>query len=226
MEIIVNNLLFWLHFAGLGLGGVATFGLPVVGAQMPGATAETRPALFKVANGLTRIGRIGFGVLIVTGPILFWLKWSGSAPGMAWFTAKMVFVLLLLILIIVGGITSKRAQGGDVAAAKRDADAGRDRHRAVPVRPAMRGFCVQLERLASDGLPKPLDSRIIAIVRKPADEARPRHCHRPSGTEGPRGQAAAGGRPAAASRAPASPSYSPLSTGGSQVRAGGQGTAT
>ena len=116
---ILDNLLFWLHFIGLGLGAVATFGLPVVGAQMPTSTAETRPTLFKVANGLTRLGRIGFGVLIVTGPLLFWLKWNGSAPAMAWFTAKMVFVLLLLILVIVAGITSKRAQGGDMAAGKR-----------------------------------------------------------------------------------------------------------
>ena len=116
---IVNNLLFWLHFIGLGLGGVATFGLPVVGRQMPTATAETRPTLFKIANGLSSIGRAGFGVLIITGPLLFWLKWSGSAPEMAWFIAKMVFVLLLLILVIVAGITSKRAQGGDMAAGKR-----------------------------------------------------------------------------------------------------------
>ena len=116
---IVNNLLFWLHFIGLGLGGVATFGLPVVGRQMPTSTAETRPTLFKIANGLSSIGRAGFGVLIITGPLLFWLKWSGSAPEMAWFIAKMVFVLLLLILVIVAGITSKRAQSGDMAAGKR-----------------------------------------------------------------------------------------------------------
>jgi uncharacterized membrane protein len=116
---IVNNLLFWLHFIGLALGGVATFGLPVVGRQMPTATAETRPMLFKVAHGLTGLGRAGFGVLLVTGPLLFWLKWSGDAPSMAWFIAKMVFVLLLLILVIVAGLTSKRAEAGDRAAGRR-----------------------------------------------------------------------------------------------------------
>ena len=116
---ILNNLLFWLHFIGLGLGAVASFGLPVVGAQMPTATNETRPTLFKVANGLSALGRAGLGVLIVTGPLLFWLKWDGSAPAMAWFIAKMVFVVLLLVLVIVAGITSKRAQGGDMAAGKR-----------------------------------------------------------------------------------------------------------
>lgn len=120
---IINQLLLWLHLIGLGLGAVASFGMPVVGRQM--ATAgEARPVLFKVAGGLSSIGRAGFGLLIVTGPILFWTKWSGSAPAMAWFTAKMVLVLVLLGVIIYGGINAKRAQGGDMAAAKRQPQIG------------------------------------------------------------------------------------------------------
>lgn len=116
---IVNNLLFWLHFIGLGLGAVASFGLPVVGAQMPTSTPETRPTLFRIANGLSTLGRAGFGVLVITGPLLFWLKWSGSVPAMGWFAAKMVFVLLLLGVVIYAGINGKRAQSGDMAAGKR-----------------------------------------------------------------------------------------------------------
>ena len=75
--------------------------------------------MFKVANGLSSLGRVGFGVLIITGPLLAWLKFGGMSGFTWWFTAKMIFVLLLLILIIVAGITSKRAQGGDQAAGKR-----------------------------------------------------------------------------------------------------------
>lgn len=116
---IFNNVLFWLHFVGLGLGAVASFGLPVVGRQMPTATAETRPTLFRVANGLTSAGRAGLGVLIITGLLLVWLKFGGTAGFTSWFWAKMVFVLLLLILVIVAGITSKRAQSGDMAAGRR-----------------------------------------------------------------------------------------------------------
>jgi uncharacterized membrane protein len=116
---ILNNLLFWLHFIGLGLGGVAAFGLPVAGAQMRTATNETRPVLFKVMDGLSRLGRAGFGLLIVTGPLLVWLKFGGMAGFNAWFTAKMVFVVLLLIVVIFAGINGKRAQGGDMTAAKR-----------------------------------------------------------------------------------------------------------
>ena len=116
---IVNNLLFWLHFIGLGLGAVASFGLPVVGAQMRTATAETRPVLFKIMDGLSSVGRAGFGVLIVTGPLLVWLKFGGMEGLTAWFTAKMVLVVLLLIVVIFAGINGKRAQGGDMIAAKR-----------------------------------------------------------------------------------------------------------
>ena len=91
MDIVIS-LLFWIHLVALGLGAVASFGLPVVGAQMPTATAETRPTLFRVAEGLTRLGRIGLGTLIVTGPLLVWLKFGGMAGFTWWFTAKMVFV--------------------------------------------------------------------------------------------------------------------------------------
>ncbi len=76
---ILNNLLFWLHLIGLGLGAVASFGLPVVGRQMPTATAETRPTLFKVAEGMSTLGRAGFAILIVTGPLLVWLKFGGTS---------------------------------------------------------------------------------------------------------------------------------------------------
>ena len=116
---IVNNLLFWLHLIGLGLGGVASFGLPVVGAQMRTATAETRPLLFKIAEGLSGLGRAGFGLLVITGPLLVWLKFGGVSGFTNWFWAKMVFVLLLLIVVIFAGINGKRAQGGDMTAAKR-----------------------------------------------------------------------------------------------------------
>jgi uncharacterized membrane protein len=98
---------------------VAAFGMPVVGAQMRGATAETRPVLFQIAKGLSTVARAGLGLLIITGPILFWTKWSGSAPAMGWFIAKMVLVLILLAGVIYSGINGNRAAAGDMAAAKR-----------------------------------------------------------------------------------------------------------
>jgi protoporphyrinogen IX oxidase len=121
---IINNLLFWLHLVGLGLGAVASFGLPVVGRQMPTATPETRPTLFKVAEGMSMLGRAGFATLIVTGPLLVWLKFGGTAGFTAWFWAKMVLVVLLLIVVIYAGINAKRAEGGDRAAGMRQGQIG------------------------------------------------------------------------------------------------------
>lgn len=116
---VLNNILFWIHLVSLSLGGVGAFGLPVVGRMMATATAETRPTLFKVAHGLSSVSRAGLGGLIITGPLLVWLKFGGTAGFTTWFWAKMVLVVLLIVVVVWAGINAKRAEGGDMAAAKR-----------------------------------------------------------------------------------------------------------
>jgi uncharacterized membrane protein len=84
------------------------------------ATPENRPLLFPISEGLSTLGRAGLVTLIITGPLLIWLKFGGDMAAFGgWFSVKMVCVVLLLISIIVSGIQSKRAQKGDAAAAKR-----------------------------------------------------------------------------------------------------------
>jgi len=117
---VTYALLFWIHMTSLAAGGVAAFGIPIVGSRMPGATPETRPALFHLAETFSNVGRVAIALLIITGPIMYWLAWSnGGPPNMTAFIAKMVFVVLLLITVIYAGINAKRAQGGDMAAVKR-----------------------------------------------------------------------------------------------------------
>ncbi len=118
MDIVIN-LLFWIHLAALGLGGAAAFGMPVIGAQMGAATPEMRPVLGRIAQRLSTMGRAGFGLLIITGPILFWLKWNFSATSQMWFGIKMLVVLVLLGIVIFAGINGKKAMSGDSAAAAR-----------------------------------------------------------------------------------------------------------
>lgn len=117
MDIVIK-LLLWLHIVALALGGAAAFGIPVVGSKMPTAAPETRPLLFKIMHGLSMLGRIGVGVLLVTGPLIIWLKYGGFAGVSVWFWIKMVFVLALLAGIIYAGILAKRAEAGDRAAAQ------------------------------------------------------------------------------------------------------------
>jgi protoporphyrinogen IX oxidase len=116
---VVINLLFWIHLVGLALGGAAAFGIPVVGSRMPTASAEARPVLFSIADMLSKVGRVAIGLLIVTGPLIAWLKFGGFGGFTAWFWIKMVLVVLLLVGVIYAGINGKRAERGDMAAAQR-----------------------------------------------------------------------------------------------------------
>jgi putative membrane protein len=117
---VTYAILFWIHMTSLAAGGVAAFGIPIVGARIGGAAPEMRPTLFHIAETMSNLGRVAIALLIITGPIMYWLAWSnGGPPNMTAFIAKMVFVVLLLITVIVAGINAKRAQAGDMAAAKR-----------------------------------------------------------------------------------------------------------
>lgn len=119
MEIVVK-LLFWLHLTALAMSGVATFGIPVVGSKFPTATAETRPLLFSIAKGLSRVSQIALGILLVTGPLMLWLDGGlmSVISGNWWFWLKMALVLILLIGVIYSGMNARKAEAGDMAAAQ------------------------------------------------------------------------------------------------------------
>ena len=107
---IANNLLLWLHLIGIALGGVASFGIPVVGSRLAAAAPETRPALLGVVKGLSTVGRAGLGTLLVTGPLIAWLIYGWSGFNI-WFHIKMALVVVLLAGVIYAGILLKRASG-------------------------------------------------------------------------------------------------------------------
>jgi len=117
MDIIII-LVLWVHLLSLGLGGTAAFGISVVGSKMPTAAPEARPTLLKVMQDLSTIGRIGLGLLIITGPLLIWLKYGGYGGVNIWFWIKMVLVLVLLASVTYSGILFKRVRAGDKAAAQ------------------------------------------------------------------------------------------------------------
>jgi uncharacterized membrane protein len=110
--------LFWVHLLALAIGGAAVFGLPIVGSKVATASPEMRPTLFGIANQLSSIGRVALVLLLASGPLMFWLKYDWAAPS-AWFWVKMALVLALVVLVAYAGVNAKRAQGGDMAAAKR-----------------------------------------------------------------------------------------------------------
>lgn len=113
---IVLNILLWIHLIALIGGGANTVAMPAIASQMPNATPDARAALGRVVKRLTMAGRGAVVVLIITGPLMYWLKWNFTPVSQMWFGIKMLFVLAIVVGLIVSGLNAKKAMQGDVGA--------------------------------------------------------------------------------------------------------------
>ena len=113
---IVLNILLWIHLIALVGGGASAVAMPAIAGQMPTTTPDARAALGKVAKRLTMAGRGAVVVLIITGPLMYWLKWDFTPVSQMWFGIKMLFVLAIIAGMIVSGINAKKAMQGDAGA--------------------------------------------------------------------------------------------------------------
>lgn len=117
MDILIKIAL-WAHFMAIGVGGAATFGIPMIGRIAPTAPPEARPAIGAAIDLIAGAARKAMGVLILSGLFLVWARYDIAAmPGTFW--AKMGLVALMIGLMVVNVRTGKRARRGDGAAAAR-----------------------------------------------------------------------------------------------------------
>ena len=112
MDIVIN-LLIWIHIVAFIAGGSNSVVGPVVGGRLPGAAPDVRQAYYGVMNTLSQVGKVAMVTLLVTGPLILWLKYGGLGGASVWFWVKMALVLVMLVSIIYGGIQFKKAQAGD-----------------------------------------------------------------------------------------------------------------
>jgi hypothetical protein len=117
MDIVIN-LVLWLHIMAFVAGGANGVVGPIIGARLAGATAEQRVGYFGVMGALSQVGKVSMVVLLITGPLLLWLKYGGLGGANMWFWVKMALIVVLLASIIIGEINFKKEQAGDLAAAK------------------------------------------------------------------------------------------------------------
>jgi hypothetical protein len=111
-----DTLLLWLHFVALGLGGSALFGGLVIAATIPKTPLEARPPLAQVRGRLVLFGRVGLGLLILTGVLMVRDVGTGQ---IFWFAIKMLLVLALTASVIYTVPLGRKAQAGDAAAIAR-----------------------------------------------------------------------------------------------------------
>ncbi len=113
---MTHNVILAVHFWGLFMGGAAGIGMLILGAKLAAAPVEHRASMGTVAGPLKTAGKIGMGLLILTGVLLATIGdvWS-AGPALFWI--KLVFVVLLLAGIIAADKAGAKAMAGDVEAA-------------------------------------------------------------------------------------------------------------
>jgi putative membrane protein len=115
MHILVN-LLMWLHFVGIGLavgGGIA---LAQTGPKLVAAPLDRRTELWSFETFFSRLGAAGVLILLVTGPLMVWLKFGGPGGFTTWFWVKMAFVALAVIAVGLHEWAGARFKRGDETA--------------------------------------------------------------------------------------------------------------
>ena len=107
----MDQFLLIAHLAGLML--VAAAFLPLLGMMGQGGAAPTTNRL------LTRFGHWGIIVLLVSGPILLFTRYSGFDGVSHWFWAKMGLVLLLAAGVVTSAMSARQMRAGDPVATQR-----------------------------------------------------------------------------------------------------------
>jgi protoporphyrinogen IX oxidase len=105
MDIFIN-ILFWLHFIGLAMGIGGGIALGFVGPKLIVAEGSMKDEMWGFERFFGRVGSAGLVILIVTGPLVLWLKFGGSEGLTWWFWAKMIFVVIAL-----GGVATHQWAG-------------------------------------------------------------------------------------------------------------------
>jgi len=113
---ILTNLLMWLHFIGIGLavgGGIA---LGRTGPRLVAAPIDRREELWGTETFFSRLGAAGILILLVTGPLMVWLKFGGPGGFTGWFWAKMTLVAVAVAAVGLHEWAGARFKRGDQAA--------------------------------------------------------------------------------------------------------------
>jgi uncharacterized membrane protein len=113
-----TNLLLWIHLVALVAGGSNTVVMPIIGATLPKVDEQTRVTLFRIGLDMATVGKVATATLLISGPLLLWLKYGGLRGATPWFWAKMVLMLVMFAAIAFEETNFKKSASGDLAAAR------------------------------------------------------------------------------------------------------------
>ena len=104
MDILFNVLLI-THLLALAVATAGAVTMPVIMPRMAGASPEGRQMLGGIGQRLRINGQIAFGVLLLTGIAMVFVRYGGFDAMGIWFWVKMGFIAIVLVMMIVGAVT-------------------------------------------------------------------------------------------------------------------------
>lgn len=110
---VIINLLLALHLMALAMGVGGGLALSQVGPRLVAASPDQRATWWPLVTVYGRIARAGIFLLLITGPLLLWLKFGGDMGLNGWFKLKMALVLMLVASVGVGWWGAARLKRGD-----------------------------------------------------------------------------------------------------------------
>jgi hypothetical protein len=117
MPVIVD-LLFWLHLMALAMGIGGGIAMSQIGPRLVAATPDQRMSWWPLATVYTRIAGTGLVLLLITGPLLVWLRYGGIQGLNGWFELKMALVAVIVLTMGLSMWGMARLRSGDEGGGK------------------------------------------------------------------------------------------------------------
>jgi uncharacterized membrane protein len=116
--LVIINLLFWLHLMALAMGIGGGIAMSQVGPRLIAATPDQRTLWWPLATVYSRIAGTGLILLLITGPLLVWLKYGGIEGLNGWFKFKMALVAVIVLTMGLSMRGLARLRRGDEGGGK------------------------------------------------------------------------------------------------------------
>ena len=115
---MILKLLLWAHFIALAAGVGGGLGMSQVGPRLLSAAPDQREIWWPLARFFRMLTSVGLVVLLVTGPLILWLKYGGMSGLNVWFMVKMGLVALGVVLMGLSEMGMARLKRGDEGGGK------------------------------------------------------------------------------------------------------------
>ena len=115
---VIIDLLFWLHLMALAMGIGGGIAMSQVGPRLVAATPEQRMPWWPLATVYSRIAGTGLILLLITGPLLVWLRYGGIEGMNGWFKLKMALVAVIMLTMGLSMWGMGRLRRGDEGGAR------------------------------------------------------------------------------------------------------------